>query len=140
MSITIRWLCVTVLTIATFACGNDSVEPCSAADAAAARCKPAGTPPVVIPPGTILPDWALQLCKDWSRPDGSCDQAQIIADYQDCLSHDGVPEQQRLAAAGYGNRAVQSARKRATDLCMELRRWVVAAPAPNPPPPKPPPS
>jgi hypothetical protein len=123
MRVAVRWLCLSTLTLGAFACGSDSSAPCSAADAASGRCKPAGAAPLVIPPGTILPDWALQLCKNWSRPDGSCDQAQVIADYEECLNTQGVPEQQRMIDQHAGNRVILMARERATNLCMELRRW-----------------
>jgi len=126
MRIAIRWLCLSLLILGALACGSQPDEPCSAADAAAGRCQAASAKPVALPPGTVLPDWALQLCKDWQRPDGSCDQMQILADYKECLSTQGVPEQDRLIAQGVGNRNVQTARERATNLCLELRHWVMS--------------
>ncbi len=145
MRIAIRWLCVTTLTFAGLACGRDPNAPCSTLDAAAGRCQPAGAAPLVIPPGYKLPDWALELCKDWSRPDGSCDQAQVIADYQECLTKQGLPEQQRMFDQGAGSRSILRARDRATYLCMELRRWVMSERgrlkwSGEPVPPEPPPS
>jgi hypothetical protein len=143
----IRWLCLSTLTLGAFACGSDSSAPCSSADAAAGRCKPAGAAPLVIQPGTSLADWALQLCEDWHRPDGSCDQAQVVADYQECLTKEGIPEQQRMIDQRTGSRAQLLARERATNLCMELRRWVLSEAgqrgllsSPPPPAPKPQPS
>ncbi len=123
MRIAIRWLCPFLLTFGALACGNDAAEPCSAADAAAGRCQVKRETPAALPPGAILPDWALRLCSDWRRPDGSCDQAEIMLDFRECLSQKGAPEQQRLQAQGVGNRASLRAGERATHLCLELRRW-----------------
>jgi len=126
MRLTSRWLCSFMLALGTLACGNEPQEPCSTANAAAGRCTPTAAGPAALPPGGVLPDWALRLCQDWRRTDGTCDQMQILEDYQECLSTQGVPEQDRLIAQGVGSRAVQRARERATHLCLELRRWVMS--------------
>jgi hypothetical protein len=73
--------------------------------------------------GTVLPDWAQQLCQSWRRSDGSCDQTTLIADYDECLRSECVPEMERLRMAGVGNRQVQLARERKTNRCLERRQW-----------------
>ena len=126
MQIAIRWLCSSLLILGALACGSEPEKPCSSADKAAGRChQTTATAAPALPPGRVLPDWALQLCKDWQRPDGTCDQMQIMADYEECLRTQGVPEQDRLIAQGVRNRAVQIARERSTNLCVELRHWVM---------------
>ena len=123
MRIAIRIVCCSSLILAALACGSDRAEPCSAADAAAGRCQAAGGAAPAPAPQVVLPDWALRLCDDWRRPDGSCELMEIQADFEECLNDYGLPEQQRMLAQGAGNRAVQRARERAIHLCLELRHW-----------------
>jgi hypothetical protein len=130
--------------LAALGCGSDSEKPCLPADAATGRCQAPPEKRVQLPPGSVLPDWAQRLCQDWHRPDGSCDPMQIFADYQECLTQQGLPEQQRMLDQGVGSRNVMRARDRATYLCLELRRWMMSEearqrwldlppPAPTPP-------
>jgi hypothetical protein len=125
MRIALRILCWSSPILAVLACDGASEKPCLPADAAAGRCKQPPAKRIELPPGAVLPDWAVELCQDWHAVDGSCDQLQIMADYMECLNQQGVPEQQRLREQGVGNRAVNRARDRATYNCMELRRWVM---------------
>jgi len=123
MRIAIRWLFLAILTLGALACGSEPDEPCSAADAAAGRCQTTGSEPAALPPGQLLPEWAERLCQEWRRPDGTCDQLKIMADYEECLRTKGVPKMNEVIAQGAGNRPVQRARDRATRLCLELRGW-----------------
>lgn len=126
MRFAFRILCWSSPILAALACERAAEKPCLPADAAAGRCQAPPAKPIVLPPGAVLPDWALELCQDWHRPDGSCDPAQIAADYQECLTQQGLPEQQRLLDQQVGSRAVMRARDRATFLCLELRKWVMS--------------
>ena len=125
MRFALRILCWASPILAAFGCDGASEKPCLPADAAAGRCKAPPAKRIELPPGAVLPDWALALCQDWHHVDGSCDQLQIMVDYKECLTQQGVPEQQRLKEQGAGNRATFRAGERATQLCMEQRRWVM---------------
>jgi len=103
----LRGLCRGLLVLGALACGEGPAAPAGQA------------------PATLLPDWALKLCQSWRRPDGSCDQTTLIADYDECLRSEGVPEMERLRNAGVGNRQTQLARERKTNTCLEQRRWVM---------------
>jgi hypothetical protein len=103
----LRGLCLILPIFGALACGDDPPAPAGQA------------------PASPLPDWAQQLCQSWRRPDGSCDQATLMADYGDCLSSQGVPEMERLRKAGVGNRMLNLGRIKATNLCLELRHWVM---------------
>jgi hypothetical protein len=103
----LRGLCRGLLVFAALACGEGPPAPAGEA------------------PAIILPDWALKLCQYWQRPDGSCDQGAVIADYQACLLTAGIPEAERLRNRGAGNRHTQLARERMTNLCLEKRSWVM---------------
>ena len=124
MQSAIRWLCVSLLMLGTLACGSEPEKPCSSVDKAAGRCQKATVAaPAALPPGTFITDSNPRLCDYWQRPDGSCDQTQLLADYTECLNTMGIPERDRLIAQGVGSRNVQRARDRATYLCLELRKW-----------------
>jgi hypothetical protein len=126
MRMTFRRLCWSSLALAAFACGSEPEKPCLPADAAAGRCQAKPATPPELGPGEVLPDRAQRLCQDWHRPDGSCDPMQIFADYQECLTQHGLPEQQRLFDQQVGSRNMLRARDRATYLCLELRRWMMS--------------
>jgi hypothetical protein len=79
--------------------------------------------PAPVAPGTVLPDWAQTLCDNYRRADGTCVQADLMADYDECLRTDGQRERDRLRKLGVGNRAVLRAGDRKTNLCLELRGW-----------------
>jgi hypothetical protein len=125
MRIALRILCWSSPILAVLACDGAPEKPCLPADAAAGRCKAPPAKRFELPPGAVLPDWAVELCRDWHHLDGSCDALQIMADWEECLAQQGLPEQQRLREQGVGNRTVNRARERATHNCMELRRWVM---------------
>ena len=100
-----RWICLGLLAFGVLACGEDPVSP------------PA--------PAAVVPDWAQHLCRDWRSRDGSCDPTILMADFEECQRTQGLPEMERLRQAGRRNRAVHVGRERATNLCLELRRWVM---------------
>jgi hypothetical protein len=148
MRLTFRWLCWSSLTLAALACGSEPEKPCLSADAAAGRCQAKPAAPAQLRPGEAPPEQAVNLCKDWHRPDGSCDPMQILADYQECLTQKGLPEQKRMFDQHVGNRNVIRSRDRATFLCLELRKWFMTdgaeaewkgLPRPPDPPAAPPP-
>jgi hypothetical protein len=118
----LRGLCLVLLAAGAFACGED--DP----------------PPV---PEQALPIWGA--CETWRRRDGSCDQAALLADYQDCLRTEGIPHRQRLVEHQARRNAVSRNWQRATIVCVEKRGWKMTEAGfrnlpgrPTPPPPPPP--
>jgi hypothetical protein len=103
----LRGLCLAGLFFGAIACSRESAEP--AAQAAA--------PPV--------PLWAQNICENWKRRDGSCDQMTLIADYEECMRTDGLDQMERLRRAGVRQRMRLLAQERATMLCLEKRSWVI---------------
>jgi hypothetical protein len=105
----LRGLCLVWLTFGALACGD---EPAAPAGQAAT-------------PFPLL--WAEHICDDWKRRDGSCDKPALIADYEDCMRSEGLPELERLRKAGVRSRMRLMAQERMTMLCLERRGWVITA-------------
>ena len=95
-------LCLVLLAAGGVACGEDDPPPVQKPD---------------------LPTWAL--CENWRRRDGSCDQAALLADYEDCLRTEGAPDKQRLLDHQVRRTAVSRQWQRATIVCIEKRHWMM---------------
>ena len=61
MGIGFRILCWSSPFLAVLACDGTPEKPCLPADAAAGRCKAPPAKRMELPPGAILPDWAIEL-------------------------------------------------------------------------------
>ena len=102
---TLRALCLLLLALAALAC----------------REEPA--PPAGEDPAAALPLWAR--CENWRRPDHSCDQTALLADYEECVRTEGDPSGQRLLQDGVGRLARRRAVERTVIVCLERRRWMM---------------
>jgi hypothetical protein len=86
---------------------------------AALACREEPAPPTGEDPAASFPVWAR--CENWRHPDHSCDQAALLADYEECVRTEGDPTRERLSHVG------RLARSRAVErtiiVCLERRRW-----------------
>jgi hypothetical protein len=98
----LRGLCLAWLVWGAFGCGSEPEGQAS---------------------GGPVPAWAEQICERWKRQDGTCIRKELIADYEDCMRSDGVPELERLRAAGVRARVRLQGMERLTGLCLEKRGW-----------------
>jgi hypothetical protein len=103
--VTLRALCLLLLALAALACQEEPAAP-------------AGEDPTA-----SLPVWAR--CENWRRPNHSCDQTALLADYEECVRTDGDESQRRLHSVG------RLARSRAVErtiiVCLERRHWMMKA-------------
>jgi hypothetical protein len=90
-------MCLLLLALAALACRDEAADP-AAQD-----------------PAASLPLWAR--CENWRRPDHSCDQTALLADYEECARTERAPRAGRLAR--------QRALERAIIVCIERRRWLM---------------
>jgi hypothetical protein len=104
---------------------REAPEPCGPGDFAAGTCLETPGGAERLPEGQLVPEWARPLCRQWRRPDGSCDQRQLIAEYGECLQTKGNPAMEALREREVGNRAVYMTGRRHTNTCLELRGWVI---------------
>jgi len=103
----LRGLCLSLLVFGALACGEDPAAPAGKA------------------PSTPRDDWTQHLCESWRRRDGSCDQTALVADYEDCMRTQGVPEFERLSKAGLRTRMRFRGQERVMNLCLEQRSWMI---------------
>jgi hypothetical protein len=96
-----RRLCLLSLALAALGCGDEAREPVD------------------------VPFWAQHLCENWVRPDGSCDLALLMADYEECFRVEGTPVTRRMLERGIRTRTAHRAGERKTNLCLEGRRWIM---------------
>lgn len=103
----LRGLCLVWLVWGALACGSDPAPPAGEGS------------------GGPVPAWAEQICERWKRQDGTCIQKELIADYEDCMRSEGVPELERLRNAGVRARFRLQGMERLTELCLSKRAWVI---------------
>lgn len=104
---TLRGFCLVLLVFGAIACGEDPAPPAGQA------------------PAAVVPAWAQDICQRWLRRDGSCDQAALMADFEECQRTQGVPELERLREVRSRTRPRLLAMERARNLCLEQRGWAI---------------
>jgi hypothetical protein len=114
-----------LLTVPALACGGAdektvaAEEPCTTADAALGLCRMAGDPG----PALIPPDWAMRICEDWQRKDGSCEMRAAARNFEECRRTEGLPAFEELQKRGHGFRSSLRSMERRTQTCLEKRGW-----------------